>query len=94
VHDVASAPRLDRTTHEALFTCSHLIVDISSVQFIDSSIINLLVNRKKDADANDCRFNLVLGAAPEIEQVLEICGVLEALNRVRTIDTALDRPAA
>jgi anti-anti-sigma factor len=92
-HDLDSAPLVERATEEALLTCSQLIIDISSVQFIDSSIIHLLVQLKKDADARDCRFNLVMGTAPGVERTLEICGVLPGLNRVRTVDTALDESA-
>lgn len=92
-HDLNSAPLVERATGEALRACTHLIVDISPVQFIDSSIINLLVQLKKDADAKDCRFNLVMGTAPGVERALEICGVLPGLNRVRTVDTALDESA-
>jgi anti-anti-sigma factor len=89
-HDLASAPLVEHATEEALLTCSHLIVDLSPVQFIDSSIINLLVQLKKDADAKNCRFNLVMGTAPEVEHTLEICGVLPGLNRVKSVDEALD----
>src|SRR5581483_6193487 len=92
-HDLASAPHVGRVIEEALFTCSHLIVDLSPVQFIDSSIINLLVHVKKNADEQDCRFSLVLGTEPGVERTLEICGVLPALNRVTTVDTALDEAA-
>jgi anti-anti-sigma factor len=91
-HDLDSAPLVEQATEEALLTCSHLIVDISPVEFIDSSIINLLVQLKKDADAKNCRFNLVIGTTPRVERTLEICGVLPALNRVRNVDTALDEP--
>jgi anti-anti-sigma factor len=91
-HDLDSAPLVEQATEEALLTCSHLIVDISPVEFIDSSIINLLVQLKKDTDAKNCRFNLVMGTTPGVERTLEICGVLPALNRVRTLDTALDEP--
>ena len=92
-HDLGSAPLVGRAIEEALFTCSHLIVDISPVQFIDSSIINLLVQVKKDADEQDCRFNLVMGTEPGVERTLEICGVLPALNHVRTVETALEEAA-
>ena len=92
-HDLASAPLVEQETEEALRTCSHLIVDLSPVQFIDSSIINLLVQLKKDADTKNCRFNLVMGTAPEVEHTLEICGVLPELNRVRTLDAALAESA-
>jgi anti-anti-sigma factor len=92
-HDLDSAPRVEAAAEEALFTCSHLLIDISPVQFIDSSIINLLVQLKKEADEKDCRFNLVMGTEPGVERTLEICGVLPALNRVNTIDAALEEPA-
>lgn len=92
-HDLDSAPLVEQATEEALLTCSHLIIDISPVQFIDSSIINLLVQLKKDADAKDCRFNLVMGTAPGVERALEICGVLPALNHVKNVDIALDERA-
>jgi anti-anti-sigma factor len=92
-HDLDSAPLVEQATEDALLTCSHLIIDISPVQFIDSSIINLLVQLKRDADAKDCRFNLVMGTAPGVERALEICGVLPALNHVKNVDIALDEPA-
>jgi anti-anti-sigma factor len=89
-HDLSSAPLVEQAAEESLRTCSHLIVDLSPVQFIDSSIINLLVQLKKDADAKDSHFNLVLATTPGVERALEICGVLPALNRVKTVDEALD----
>jgi anti-anti-sigma factor len=92
-HDLDSAPRVERAAGEALLTSSHLIVDISPVQFIDSSIIHRLVQLKKDADTKDCRFNLVMGTAPGVERALEICGVLPALNHVKTVDAALKEAA-
>jgi anti-anti-sigma factor len=92
-HDLDSAPLVERAAGEALLTSSHLIVDISPVQFIDSSIIHLLVQLKKDADTKDCRFNLVMGTAPAVERALEICGVLPALNHMTSVDAALGQAA-
>jgi anti-sigma B factor antagonist len=89
-HDLASAPTVDRMVGDALLTCSHLIVDFSSVEFIDSTIIDLLVRTKRDADSRGRRFNLVLGDAPLIEKPLEICGVLPSLNRVTDVRGALE----
>jgi anti-anti-sigma factor len=88
-HDLFSAPLIEQATDEALLDCSHLIVDISPAQFIDSSTINLLVQLKKDADGKNCRFNLVMGTAPSVKRTLEICGVLPGLNHVATVDSAL-----
>ena len=89
-HDLYSARLIEQATDEVLLTCSHLIVDISPVQFIDSSTIKLLVRRKKDADAKNCRFNLVMGTAPSVRRTLEICGVLPGLNHAPTVDSALE----
>jgi anti-sigma B factor antagonist len=88
-HDLASAAELDETLAAALAGCTHLIVDLSSAAFIDSSTIGVLVNAKRHADQVDRKFNLVLGSTPIVERVLEITGVLPGLNRVKTVDQAL-----
>jgi anti-anti-sigma factor len=89
-HDMASASDLERALGETLHTCSQLLVDLSSVQFIDSSTIKVLIKMKREADDERCNFRLVLnGEAPNIEHTLEICGVLGPLNRVATVDAAL-----
>ena len=88
-HDLESAPRLEQALGDALLTCSGLLVDLSSVEFIDSSIIHVLVRMKKEADSKGSSFALVLDGSPNIERTLEICGVLGPLNRVTSVDAAL-----
>ena len=88
-HDLDSAPRLEQALGNALLTCSGLLIDLSSVEFIDSSTIHALIRMKKEADDRDCSFGLVLDGSPNIERTLEICGVLDALNRVTSVDAAL-----
>jgi anti-sigma B factor antagonist len=88
-HDLSSATQLQDTLGEALTTCSHLIVDLSSAEFIDSSTIKALVNARKAASERDCPFNLVLSTTPIVERVLEVTGVLEHLNRVHSTAEAL-----
>ena len=88
-HDLGSAPDLDRTLNDTLAACSHLIVDISAAQFVDSSTIAALVRAKKYADEQDQRFHLVLGTTPIVERALELSQVLEVLNRVKTVEQAL-----
>jgi anti-anti-sigma factor len=88
-HDLGSAPAVAQATDDVCTTASHLIVDLSSVGFIDSSIINLLIQVSRELQASGRRFSLVLGSSPSIERTLEICGVLPALNRVATLDAAL-----
>jgi len=88
-HDLDSAPELSRTLGLQLEHCSHLIVDLSAADFVDSSTITTLVNAKNHADQAGCRFNLVLASTPIVERALEITGVLPHLNRVKTLDQAL-----
>jgi anti-anti-sigma factor len=88
-HDLSSAPQLYNTLNEALTNCTHLIVDLSSAEFIDSSTIRVLVNAKKAASERDCPFNLVLSTTPIVERVLEITNVLDYLNRVHSLEEAL-----
>jgi anti-anti-sigma factor len=88
-HDLQSAPQLENALGNALLTCSELLVDLSSVQFIDSSTINVLLKMKREANDRGCSFRLVLEGAPNIERTLEICGVLASLNRTTSVDAAL-----
>ena len=90
-HDLGSVSGIESAVTEALRSCSHLVIDLSAVQFVDSSIINLLVQTKRQADESDCAFNLVLGTSRAVERTLEICGVLPELERVKTLDEALAR---
>ena len=88
-HDLDSAPRLEHALGDALLSCSGLLVDLSSVEFIDSSTINVLVKMKREADRRGCSFKLVLDDSPNIERTLEICGVLPSLNRVTSAEAAI-----
>jgi anti-anti-sigma factor len=87
--DLASADELSGVLTDTLDQCSHLIVDLSSSEFIDSSTIRVLVATEGRADASRRRFNLLLGTAPIVERALEITGVLTALNRVHSLEEAL-----
>jgi anti-anti-sigma factor len=89
-HDLSNAEQLRETLDQALANCSHLIVDLSSTEFIDSTVIKALLNTKKAADESGHSFNLVLGTSPLVERVLEITSVLPALNRVHSLGEALE----
>jgi anti-anti-sigma factor len=88
-HDLESADRLGAVLAETLGVCTHLVVDLSTTDFVDSSTIRVLVSTKRRADATDRHFNLLLGTAPIVERALEVTGVLTALNRVHTLEEAI-----
>jgi anti-anti-sigma factor len=88
-HDLATADEVEQTLTDTIETCSHLLVDVSGADFIDSSTIRVLVSAKGRADESGCRFNLVLGTRPIVERALEITNVLGVLNRVHTVSEVL-----
>jgi anti-anti-sigma factor len=88
-HDLGNADALSTLLVETLETSDHLIVDVSDVEFIDSSIINALVLTRRRAETERRRFNLVLGTSEIVERVLVITDVLPYLNRTHSLEEAL-----
>ena len=93
-HDISTKVQLDAVFASTLADCSHLVVDLSTTQFIDSSTIAALITSKKRADASNRRFNLLLGTEPVVERILQVTGVLSLLNRVHALEEAIpDAPS-
>ena len=88
-HDLYSADEVQQTFDQSLAVCDHLIVDLSTAEFIDSTIIHVLLQTKKNAIELDRKFNVVLGTAPVVERILEVTGVVPLLNVVPTVERAL-----
>lgn len=88
-HDLHSASEVQQTLDQSLAVCDHLIVDLSSADFIDSTIIGVLLQTKKDTLERDRKFNVVLGTAPIVERILEVTGVVGRLNVVPSVERAL-----
>lgn len=87
-HDLHSAAGLERTLEDMLFGTEHLVVDLSKAEFIDSTIIGVLVQTMKKADGRDRRFTVVLGTAPVVQRILDITGVLSLFHVVPTVERA------
>jgi anti-anti-sigma factor len=88
-HDLHSADEVQRTFDQALAVCDHLIVDLSTAEFIDSTIVGVHLQTKKNAVELDRKFNVVLGTAPVVERILDVTGVVPLLNIVPTVEWAL-----
>ena len=88
-HDLHSADEVRHTLDQALAACDHLIVDLSTADFIDSTIVGVLLQTKKNAVELDRKFNVVLGTAPVVERILDVTGVVPHLNVVPTVEGAL-----
>jgi anti-sigma B factor antagonist len=88
-HDLHSADEVQETLDQSLAVCDHLIVDLSTAEFVDSTIIGVLLQTKKNAIELDRKFNVVLGTAPAVERILNVTGVVSLLNIVPTVEQAL-----
>ena len=88
-HDLHSANEVQQTFDQSLAVCDHLIVDLSTAEFIDSTIVGVLMQTRKRAVELDRKFNVVLGTAPVVERILEVTGVVPLLNIVPTVERAL-----
>jgi anti-sigma B factor antagonist len=88
-HDLYSADRLQQTFADLLLGNEHLIVDLSTVEFIDSTIVGVLVQTKHRSEGLGRKFTVVLGTAPVVERILDVTGVLPLFNVVPTVEEAL-----
>jgi anti-anti-sigma factor len=88
-HDLSSAPDLQQRLDALGTSCSHLIVDLSAVEFIDSITIATFVRAKRIADENGRRFNVVLGGTSIVQRAIEVAAVGPNLNVVPSVEHAL-----
>jgi anti-anti-sigma factor len=88
-HDLYSGEELRQSLEQSLAHCDHLIVDLSTAEFIDSTIVAVLIESKKGATELDRKFNVVLGTAPAVERILEVTAVIPLLGVVPTVEQAL-----
>jgi anti-sigma B factor antagonist len=88
-HDLYSGDELQQILEASLACCDHLIVDLSAAEFIDSTIVAILVQTMRNATELDRKLNVVLGAAPAVARILEITGLLPRLGVVPTVEQAL-----
>lgn len=79
--DLANAPALGDQIDRALDTGNDLILDLSEATFIDSSVINVLVQASKAATGREQTMVLQVGTAAIVERVLELVRIERVLPR-------------
>jgi anti-sigma B factor antagonist len=88
-HDLYSGDELRQALEQTLARCDHLVVDLSAAEFIDSTIVAVLIQTMKDTTELGRKFNVVLGTAPAVERILDVTGVIPLLAVVPTVEQAL-----
>jgi len=86
--DVYTAPRLKETLEEAMAGGSRLIIDLSEVQFIDSTALGVLVGALQQSQAGDGDFRLVVGD-PFLLKIFHITGFDAVFSIYPAVEDAL-----
>ena len=80
-HDLSTAPVLREALESAAVADGGLVVDLSHAEFIDSSILGLIVAAWQDAGRSGTRFALIVGngSGASVRRVLELTDLGSAL---------------
>jgi anti-anti-sigma factor len=90
-HEAYSAPAVEHELQGALAAGSAVIVDLTRTEFLDSSVISVLLRAREDAQGNGTRFALVIDDTTgwAVRQLLEMTGLTEVFPIARTTDDAI-----
>jgi anti-anti-sigma factor len=89
-HDLATKEELHLAITSLIDTHDVVIADLSTVLFIDSSTLGVLVRGDRAAHASGKVLRLQLGTKPIVERILEISGLLKAMDCYPTRDEAFE----
>ncbi|MCW3015765.1 MAG: metal transporter substrate-binding protein [Solirubrobacterales bacterium] len=78
--DLSNAAKLERVLREAADSgATEIVVDLSHLQFIDSTGVQLLILADRGAEAAGRRFSLLRGTNM-VQRVFEVCGLSETFT--------------
>jgi anti-anti-sigma factor len=80
-HDVYTAPTLSEQLHELLKEGLPVVVDLTPATFVDSSVLRVLLETRREAGERRIGFAVAIGqddSAP-VRRVLDITGLLPVL---------------
>ena len=89
-HDLATSGEI-RTVLDALAETSDLlVVDLTEATFVDSSLLESLVQAERTATSNGARLRVQLGETPIVRTAFEVSGLLDHFEMCATREEALD----
>jgi anti-sigma B factor antagonist len=78
--DLSNAAKLEHVLREAARSdASETVVDLTHLQFIDSTGLQLLILADRNAHANGRSFSLMRGT-PMVQRVFDVCGLAGAFT--------------
>ena len=88
-HDLATKAEVRGLLDSLLWEDKLLVADFSSAQFVDASILRVLLDTSERARELGKVFRLQLGTAAIVRRAFEMCGVFEVVEHVTTREEAL-----
>jgi anti-anti-sigma factor len=73
--DLASVPKFTTTLRQLKMESEHVRLDLSQLQFIDSTGVNALVVGLRDARADEWDLEVHRRLSPQVERVITVSGV-------------------
>lgn len=88
-HDLSTREQLEQTFGSLLRSGEQLIVDLTPTEFIDSSVLNSLVQATNRAEERGLTVTLQVATAPAVRTVLEVTGLLSRFPIAATREEAI-----
>ena len=86
--DLSNAPDLRASMIRAIETGKrHLVVDLTEVTFLDSTVMTVLVERRRELAARDGTLGLV-GVDSDVRAIFDIAGLDRAIPQYRSREEA------
>lgn len=103
-HDLSTRDELERVFRQLVRSGEQIIVDLSRVEFIDSSVLRNLLIATSQGHERGLSVTLQLSTEPRVRRVLQVTGLLdrlpcavtreEAIGLARNCTEALNPPVA
>ena len=88
-HDLSTALRLTQTLRQLARSGCAVVVDLSDTSFIDSSIVNALVDGRAAMEQANSSLRIVLAAGSQPRRVADLLGLPASFVGYATLDEAL-----
>jgi anti-sigma B factor antagonist len=91
-HDVYTAPSLRDQIQAVIEEKAPFIVDLTPATFVDSSILRVLLEARRQAQENGLGFAVALGdgEGPGVRRILEVTGLMSVFPVLADREEALD----
>jgi anti-sigma B factor antagonist len=91
-HDVYTAPSLRDRINSVIAERSSFVIDLTPATFVDSSVLRVLLEARREAEEAGLGFAVALGdgEAPGVRRVLEVTGLMPVFPVLPAREAALE----